>query len=76
MTGPYATAVQSYRSLGWQGTLPVGLVVNNGSSGWHPQRKSAVPAGYTGHDGGWPDERGHRPMAQARRSVQHRPSCP
>jgi hypothetical protein len=55
MSGPYATTVQRYRDLGWQGALPVGLVVNNGSSEWHSRRKSKVPKGYTGHDGRWPD---------------------
>jgi len=56
MTGPYATAVQRYRDLGWQGALPVGLHKENGVSRWLPRRKSTVPTGYTGHDGRWPDD--------------------
>jgi hypothetical protein len=56
--GPYRDAAQQYRDLGWQGVLPVGLEVDDaGVSRWLPRRKSGPPAGYTGYDGGWPDNR-------------------
>jgi putative DNA primase/helicase len=44
VNGPYATAALTYRELGWYGVLPV--------SG----KKVNLPDGYTGRNGGWPDE--------------------
>jgi putative DNA primase/helicase len=64
VTGPYAITVADYRRLGWQGALPVGLEVNNGASTWRARRKSAIPKGYTGYGGRWPDDAAIRTWAR------------
>lgn len=43
MTGPYASAAQLYRELGWQGVIPI-------------VGKFPPPSGYTGYDGAWADD--------------------